>query len=99
MLLDTAAILILTVPALMGIGTALGMDPVHLGVMTVFNCLIGMITPPVGLCLFIVTSIAKSTIDKVTLHALPMLGIACVVLLIIVFCPGLILYLPDLVMN
>ena len=76
MVLDAAAILILTVPALIGIGQALGMDPVHLGVMVVFNVLIGFVTPPVGLCLFIVSSVARTRIDQVAWHALPMLGLA-----------------------
>ncbi len=99
MVLDVAAILILTVPALMGIGSVLGMDPVHLGVMVVFNVIIGFVTPPVGLCLFIVTSLAKTTIDKVTIHLLPMVAIAVAILMVITFSPGLVLYLPNLLVK
>lgn len=97
MFLDVTGILILTVPALVGIGQALGMDPVHLGVMVVFNVLIGFVTPPVGLCLFIVTSIAKSPLEKIALSALPMIGIAMVVLLIVTFFPETVLWLPSMV--
>lgn len=99
MVLDAAAILILTVPALMGIGQALGMDPVHLGVMVVFNVLIGFVTPPVGLCLFIVSSVARTRIDQVAWHALPMLGLAVVILMLITFFPQIVLFLPDLMVK
>ena len=99
MVLDATATMILTVPALMGIGQALGMDPVHLGVMVVFNVLIGFVTPPVGLCLFIVSSVAKTRVDQVAWHALPMLGLAWVVLMIITFVPEVVLFLPDLMID
>lgn len=99
MVLDATATLILTVPALMGIGQALGMDPVHLGVMVVFNVLIGFVTPPVGLCLFIVASVAKTRVDQVAWHAVPMLGLACIVLMIITFVPQVVLFLPDLLVD
>jgi hypothetical protein len=52
MFLDTIGILSLTVPALTAIGSQLGIDPVHLGMMVVFNVLIGFVISPVGLCLF-----------------------------------------------
>lgn len=99
MVLDAAAVLILTVPALVGIGQALGMDPVHLGVMVVFNVLIGFVTPPVGLCLFIVSSVGRTRIDQVAWHALPMLVLAIGILMIITFVPELVLFLPDLLVK
>lgn len=99
MILDTIGILILTVPALIGIGQVLHMDPVHLGVMVVFNCLIGFVTPPVGLCLFIVAGVGKTTIDRVAYHALPMIAIAAVILMLITFVPELVLFLPRLVVG
>jgi C4-dicarboxylate transporter, DctM subunit len=99
MILDTVGILILTVPALVGIGHVLHMDPVHLGVMVVFNCLIGFVTPPVGLCLFIVAGVGKTTIDRVAFHALPMIAIAVVILLLITFVPELVLFLPRLIVG
>jgi C4-dicarboxylate transporter, DctM subunit len=99
MILDTIGILILTVPALVGIGHVLHMDPVHLGVMVVFNCLIGFVTPPVGLCLFIVAGVGKTTIDRVSFHVLPMIAIAIVILLLITFVPQLVLFLPRLIVG
>ena len=99
MFLDVAGILILTVPALVGVGQALGMDPVHLGVMVVFNVLIGFVHPPVGLCLFIVASIARSPIERIALSSLPMIAVALVVLLIVTFVPSVALWLPRLLLG
>lgn len=97
--LEATPTLILTVPALVGVAEAVGMDQVQLGVMVVFNILIGFITPPVGLCLFIVSNIAKARVDRVAWHALPMIGIAMVVLMIITFIPAVTLTLPDLLVK
>lgn len=97
--LEATPTLILTVPALVGIGQAVGMDQVQLGVMVVFNILIGFITPPVGLCLFIVSNIAKARVDQVAWHALPMIGIALIVLMIITFVPPVKLFLPEILVK
>lgn len=96
MFLDVAGVLILTVPALVGIGAAIGMDPVHLGVMVTFNTIIGFVHPPLGLCLFIVAGVAKSPIEKITIQALPMIGIAIALLMLIAFVPEIVLFLPNL---
>jgi C4-dicarboxylate transporter, DctM subunit len=94
MFLDTIGILILTVPALTAIGSQLGMDPVHLGVMVVFNVLIGFVTPPVGLCLFVIAGVTGRPMEKISLKALPMVGLALVVLAIVTLVPDLVLFLP-----
>ncbi|MDJ0389554.1 TRAP transporter large permease [Roseomonas sp. E05] len=99
MFLDAVGVLILTVPALMGIGQALGMDPVHLGVMVVFNVLVGFTTPPVGICLFIVAGIAKRPMERVALQSLPMIGIALLVLAALALVPQLALFLPNLIVG
>lgn len=99
MFLDIAGILILTVPALVGVGQALGMDPVHMGVMVVFNVLLGFVHPPVGLCLFIVAGIAKAPIERIAISALPMIGIALAVLMVITFVPAVALFLPHLIVG
>ncbi|HSI40718.1 MAG TPA: TRAP transporter large permease [Xanthobacteraceae bacterium] len=99
MFLDVAGVLILTVPALVGIGAAIGMDPVHLGVMVTFNTIIGFVHPPLGLCLFIVAGVAKTPIEKVTMQALPMIGIAIALLMLIAFVPQTVLFLPNLLVK
>ena len=99
MFLDTVGILILTVPALMSIGGQLDLDPVHLGVIVVFNCLIGFATPPVGLCLYVMSGVTKRPIEAISVQALPMVGLAIVVLAIITVFPGIVLFLPDLLVR
>ena len=99
MVLDIVGVLILTVPTLVGLGSALGMDPVHLGVMVVFNALLGFVHPPVGLCLFIVAGIAKRPIERIALQTLPFIGIALIVLMILTFVPGVVLFLPNLIIG
>lgn len=94
MFLDTIGVLILTVPALTAIGTMLGMDPVHLGVMVVFNVLVGFVTPPVGLCLFVIAGVTGRPMEKIAYRALPMIGIALVVLGLITVFPEISLFLP-----
>lgn len=99
MFLDTVGILILTVPALVALGGQLDMDPVHLGVIVVFNCLIGFVTPPVGLCLYIMSGVARRPIESIAVHALPMVGLAIVVLAIITVFPQIVLFLPNLLVE
>lgn len=96
MFLDTVGVLILTVPALTAIGQTLGMDPVHLGVMVVFNVLVGFVTPPVGLCLFVIAGVTGRPMEKIALKALPMIGIALIVLALITIFPQVSLILPEL---
>lgn len=96
MFLDTIGVLILTVPALMAIGNMLGMDPVHLGVMVVFNVLVGFVTPPVGLCLFVISGVTGRPMEKVAIAALPMIGVALIVLALITLFPQISLFLPEL---
>src|SRR5690606_22878878 len=94
MFLDTIGVLILTVPALTAIGTMLGLDPVHLGVMVVFNVLVGFVTPPVGLCLFVIAGVTGRPMEKIAYRALPMIGIALIVLALITIFPEISLFLP-----
>lgn len=96
MFLDTIGVLILTVPALMAIGSTLGMDPVHLGVMVVFNVLVGFVTPPVGLCLFVIAGVTGRPMEKIAVKALPMIGIALFVLALLALFPQISLFLPEL---
>ena len=99
MFLDTVGILILTVPALTAIGLQLELDSVHLGVIVVFNCLIGFATPPVGLCLYVMAGVTGRPIEAISVHALPMVGLAILVLALIAAFPSLVLFLPDLLVE
>ena len=95
--LEPLAALILAMPILNQLSPIIGLDPVQFGVMIVFNLMIGMITPPVGLCLFIVSAIGRVPLDKVSRAALPMIAICFVVLALVGLVPALSLTLPALI--
>ena len=88
--------LIILVPILLPVVTGLGVDPVHFGIIVAINLTIGMITPPVGISLFIGATIAKISPERLALSNMPFLLVSILVLLIITFVPGLVMVLPDL---
>jgi len=94
-ILEPIGALILTMPILIEVGKALGMEPLHLGVMVVLNLVIGLATPPVGICLFIVSTISKVPFTAVARAAMPMLLICLSVLLMITLVPELSTTLPG----
>lgn len=94
--LEPLAALILAMPILSAIVPSLGIDPVQFGVMIVLNLMIGMITPPVGLVLFIVVAISREPLPRVARASLPFLAISVLVLLAVAFVPQLTLFLPGL---
>ncbi|HET8596773.1 MAG TPA: TRAP transporter large permease subunit, partial [Castellaniella sp.] len=74
----------------------LGIDPVHLGIIMVINLEIGMVTPPVGLNLFVTAGITKMSIAQVIRAALPWLSLLLVYLVFITYVPIVSLWLPGL---
>ncbi|MEX2453713.1 MAG: TRAP transporter large permease [Rhodospirillaceae bacterium] len=94
--LEPLAAMIMTMPVLLEVAKLLELDLVHLGMIVVLNLVIGLATPPVGLCLFIVCAIGRVSLEKVSRAALPMLGICLAVLLLVTFVPELVLFLPNL---
>ena len=92
------SILILA-PIFFPISNHLGIDPIHLGVIMVVNMEIGMVTPPVGLNLFVTSGITGMSIMQVTRAALPWLMVLLVFLVIITYIPQVTLFLPDLLFN
>lgn len=94
--LEPLAALILAMPILSALTPAIGMDPVQFGVMVVLNLMIGMITPPVGLVLFIVSTIGRVPLEATTRAVLPMIGISLLVLALVALVPPLSLLLPGL---
>lgn len=89
-LIETTAALILFVPVLMPLLPRLGIDEVQLGVIMVVNLAIGMVTPPLGICLTVAASIARTSIASASRALLPLLGVLLVDLAIIVVWPPLI---------
>lgn len=91
----SAAVVILT-PILLPVALTMGIDPMFFGVLMVVNLAIGCITPPVGLDLFIVSSITGISIDKVTAKVMPYLLILLVDLVILTYIPSIITFLPNM---
>jgi C4-dicarboxylate transporter, DctM subunit len=87
--------MIIMVPILLPLVVAAGMDPVHFGIIVAINLTLGMITPPVGICLFIGSTIAKVPLERVAWATLPFLLVSIVILYIITFSPGLVMWLPG----
>lgn len=97
--METIAALIILFPALLGVATGIGMEPVHFALMAVLNLMIGLTTPPVGVCLFIVSGIGKLPMLSVVKAILPFLICNLVVLLLVSYIPALTMWLPNLLMG
>lgn len=90
----TSAILIL-VPVLAPVAEVFGLSPIHFGVMLIFNLMIGLITPPVGLVLFVLSSVTKQPVTTVIRGTVPFYVPMLVTLLVITFIPAVSLWLPG----
>ncbi len=94
--METIAALVILFPVLLPVATSVGMDPVHFGVVMVLGLIIGLSTPPVGVCLFVASSIGKVSVGKTSVALIPFLAVSILVLLLVAFIPELTLYLPSL---
>lgn len=91
----TPAILIFT-PIFLPVTTALGIDPVHFGIIITFNLCIGIVTPPVGTALFVGCSVSNLKIEQVIKPLLPLIFAEIAILMVVTYVPELSLYLPRL---
>ena len=95
-LLEGTTILLVIVPVLIPTAEALGIDLVHFGVVVVVNIMLGLITPPYGLLLFIMTNISGAPLRDIVRDTLPFLFAMLAVLALITFVPDIVLWLPRL---
>lgn len=95
--METIAALIILFPALLKVAEGVGMDPIHFGVMAVLNLIIGLTTPPVGVCLFVAAGIGELPMTKVVKAIWPFLICNIIVLLLVSYIPAVSLWLPSLV--
>jgi tripartite ATP-independent transporter DctM subunit len=93
-LLEGTAILLIIVPVFIPTAQELGIDMVHFGVVAVVNIMIGLITPPYGILLFVMQSITRAPLRHIVRDLLPFLGALFVALAIITFVPDVVLWLP-----
>jgi len=92
--LEGIAAMLVLVPILHPIAVGLGVDPVHFGILVIFNLMIGLITPPLGLCLFVAEGIAQVGMARLTAAILPFFAVEVLVLLILTFVPETVIWLP-----
>lgn len=93
--LDTIAAISILVPILMPVAVRYGIDPVHLGVVITLNLMIGLLTPPVGMVLFVLSRISKLSVEKTTLAILPWMIPLFLALGLITFIPAITMWLPT----
>jgi tripartite ATP-independent transporter DctM subunit len=94
--LEGLAALILIIPVLMPLITQVGIDPLHFGLIAVINLMIGLLTPPMGLCLFVVCGISKIKLGALFKEVLPFFIVEVVILFIVTYVPWFTLTLPRL---
>lgn len=95
-LMDMAPIILILTPVLLPVTNALGVDPVHFGMIMMVNLGIGLITPPVGSVLFVASAVSKQKIEQVVRAMLPFYGALFIILLMVTYIPALSLWLPRL---
>ncbi|OGB92129.1 MAG: hypothetical protein A3H39_19470 [candidate division NC10 bacterium RIFCSPLOWO2_02_FULL_66_22] len=98
-LMDPVPIMIITIPVFMPLIQRYHFDPVHFGVMMVLNLMIGMITPPVGMSMYITSTIAKISIWDFSMEVWPFIVALVVVLLMVTYWTGLVTFLPNALMG
>ena len=97
--MEPSGLIVIVAPLVFPIAIELGVDPIHLGIIMVVNMEIGMITPPVGLNLFVTSGVAGMPMMRVVKAALPFLGVLFLFLILITYVPFLSTWLPTLAMG
>ncbi|EJL89028.1 TRAP transporter, DctM subunit [Polaromonas sp. CF318] len=94
--LEGSTIILIILPVLLPTAVALGIDPVHFGVMAVLNIMIGLVTPPYGLLLFMMMKIADVSFSELMVEVWPYLLVMLGALALVTFWPGMVLWLPRM---
>jgi len=98
MFMDINAALIILAPVLGPLTTTIGMDPVHAGIMIVLALNISLMTPPVGACLFVMSSVTGERIERISISLIPFLVVEVAILFLVAFWDDLTLFIPRLIM-
>lgn len=93
--METIAALLVLFPILLKVAVAVDIDPIHFAVIAVLNLIIGLTTPPVGVCLFVASSIGKVSMTDVSKSSLPFLAVSLIVLILVTLFPEISLFLPQ----
>lgn len=95
MIMEPGAILTLMLPVLLPIANGLGLNLVHFGVMIVLNLMIGQVTPPFGVCLFVISDVNKIKLESMYKSIIPFLIPLIVTLILVTYIPGIVTWLPN----
>ncbi len=96
MFLEGGAAIIILAPTLLSVTTALGIDPLHFGLVMVLNIAVGLLTPPLGVCLFVVCGVTGISLSRIIRSVLPFLILEMAVLILVTYIPSVILWIPGL---
>ena len=97
--MEPGAILTLMLPVLLPIANGLGLDLVHFGVMVVLNLMIGQVTPPFGVCLFVISDVNKLKLERLYRSILPFLVPLILTLILVTYIPGIVTALPNALLS
>ena len=97
--MEPSSIIMIMVPLLLPVATVLGIDPIHFGVIITINMELGMLTPPVGLNLFVASGITGSSIKEVVKAVMPWFFVIFIGLMLITYIPKISLWLPNIMMG
>ncbi|MEM6771603.1 MAG: TRAP transporter large permease, partial [Bacteroidota bacterium] len=97
--METIAALLILFPILLKVALAVGVDPIHFSVIALLNLMIGLTTPPLGVCLFVAAGIGKVSIGEVSRAGFPFLIVSLIVLALVTLLPELSLFLPNLLID
>ena len=97
--MEPSGLIVIVAPLVFPIAIELGIDPIHLGIIMVVNMEIGMITPPVGLNLFVTSGVAGMPMMSVVKAALPFLGVLFIFLILVTYVPWISTFLPNMIMG
>lgn len=97
--MEPSGLLVIVAPVVFPIAMELGVDPIHLGIIMVVNMEIGMITPPIGLNLFVTSGITGMSLARVVKAAMPFVGVLFVFLIIVTYIPSISTWLPYSIMG
>ena len=95
MFLEGGAAIIILAPTMLSITNALGINPLHFGLIMVLNLAVGLLTPPLGVCLFVVCGVTKIDLGVIIRSVMPFLAVEIAVLLLVTYAPAIILFIPK----
>ena len=94
--LEPGAAIIILVPVLIPLFDAIGLHPLHIGMIMVLNLTIGLITPPVGICIYVGSALANLQVEKVIKATIPFILVLIAVLVIVTYVPKISLLIPEI---